>query len=202
MSLNTSTVLSPTRPLTIGKFSSLADPSPPQVPQSITAGTLFPLTNCSNPSWTSVLSLYLVPTFPTSSPDADPWVSITRMAANPALLDDVIHPQLRTVLPHVSQISTMITTSTLSRFIPTILGSATRLSTSVTYEFFLLENGRLVLPMSSTLPCSVPQLSLRTSYVCGASASFIHRSKYVLRQAINMLGFSPSSGEQVRNRCL
>ena len=50
--------------------------------------------------------------------------------------------------------------------------------------------------------CSFTNKSLRASYVCGASASFIHHSKYVLRRTMYMLGLSPSSGEQVRNRCL
>ena len=139
----------------------------------------------------------------------------------------------------------MITSSTISRFIPTILCGVTRLPTNVTNDLFLFGNGRLVLLMNNALPRSVAQLSLgavrnssadlatssrsasllsrryvdksaglesrncsftnrslRASYVCGASASFIHRSKYVLRRTMNMLGFSPSSGEQVRNRCL
>ena len=135
----------------------------------------------------------------------------------------------------------MITSSTMSCFIPTILGSVTRLSTSVTNDLFFLGNGRLVLLMSSAWPRSVARAvrnssadlatssmsasllyrrhvdksaglesrnwsftnrSLRASYVCGAYASFIHRSKYVLRRTTNMLGFSPSSGEQVRNHCL
>ena len=64
VSLNTSTVLSPVRPLTIGKFSSLADPLTPQAPQSTMTGALFPLANCSNPSWTSALTHIWCPLFP------------------------------------------------------------------------------------------------------------------------------------------
>ena len=88
----------------------------------------------------------------------------------------------------------MITSSTMSRFTPTILGSVTRLSTNVTYEFFfLLEN---VLPLSSTLPRSVAKLSVVDRQDSSADFATSSRSAASLLSRRNV---DKSAGLESRN---
>ena len=93
-------------------------------------------------------------------------------------------------------------TQSLSCLLRAVRNSSTDLATSSRSASFF---SRRYVDKSARLKsrnCCFINKSLRASYVCGASASFTPRSKYVLRRTMNMLGFSPSSGEQERNRCL